>query len=169
MNPDRDMLSTMGKFLGAKAMSMKISRRANTVVLTGIIDETADFKPLLAESEPLHIDFSGIQRINSIGIRSWMRFLTDWQDKALVYEECPIVISEQIALLPSLRGIKKRCATIAHAVLPAGCVQCGSQEDVRLERADVVPNLSAKASPPRCAKCGGVTEWDCEELLEIFK
>ena len=150
-------------------MSMKMGRRSKTVVLSGVIDENADFSPLLAEVEPLHLDFSGIERVNSIGIRTWMRFLVDWQDKALVYEECPVVISEQLAVLPSLRGIRKQCATVAHANLISCCSKCEFHEEIRVERTDVVPSLSPKIGKRTCVRCGSAMEWSIGESLEIFK
>ena len=54
-------------------MTMKISRVANTVFISGIIDENADLSALLQEPAPLSIDFSGVTRVNSVGLRTWMR------------------------------------------------------------------------------------------------
>jgi anti-anti-sigma regulatory factor len=76
-------------------MTMKISRKGGVVFLEGVVDENADFSPLLSENPPLQLDLSGVSRINSIGVRSWMKFISLWGDKPMEYLECPTIITDR--------------------------------------------------------------------------
>ena len=150
-------------------MTMKISRVANTVFISGIIDENADLSALLQEPAPLSIDFSGVTRVNSVGLRTWMRFMTLWGDKPLNYFECPIAITDQIIIIPVLRGIKKQVATIVSGILPYDCPSCKHQADIRVERAQVVPKTDPAVLNPKCPVCSQPMELVNENQLDIFK
>ena len=133
---------------------MKISRKGGQIFLAGVIDENADFSELLQEQAPLSIDFSGVERINSIGIRSWMMFMTRWGDKPLNYLECPVIIADQLAVTPALRGIKKRASVIMSAYVAFDCSNCRHQEDFRVAYDQVQPHLKPGVANPKCSACG---------------
>jgi len=149
-------------------MTMKISRKGGQVFLAGVIDENADFSELLKEQAPLSIDFSRVERINSIGIRSWMMFMTRWGDKPLNYLECPVIIADQLAVTPALRGIKKRAAVIMSAYMTFDCPNCGHQEDFRVAYDQVQPQLMPGAGNPKCSACGSPMGLTHEDQFSIF-
>jgi hypothetical protein len=150
-------------------MTMKISRTGNTLFISGIIDENADLSSLLQEQAPLSIDFSGVTRINSVGLRTWMRFMTLWGDKPLNYLECPISVTDQIIIIPALRGIKKQVATVVSGVLPYDCPSCRHQADIRVERSQVVPKTDTAVEHPKCPACSKVMDLVNPDQLDIFK
>lgn len=150
-------------------MVMKISRAGTKVLLAGVIDEHSDFTPLLQEQDPLSLDFSGIERINSIGLRNWMRFVSQWGDKPLKYLECPVIITDQLAVIPSLRGIKSRVAQVLSAFLAYECSKCQHEDDVRIEQNEVYPDVQSRVMNPPCAKCHGTMDLINPEQLVIFE
>lgn len=150
-------------------MSLKISHVGDRVLLAGVIDENSDFSPLLKETAPLSIDFSGIQRINSIGLRSWMRFMTQWGTNPLRYLDCPVVISDQLAVIPALRGIKSRIASVVSAFIPYDCPRCQHQEDLRVEQINVHPTVQSSVLSPPCPACKSPMELVNPEQLSIFE
>lgn len=150
-------------------MTMKISRKGNVVFLEGLIDENADFSPLLSESAPLCIDLSGISRINSIGVRSWMKFITQWGDKPMEYHECPAIISDQLVVTPVLLGVKKRSVNVKSAHISFSCSKCGRQEDRRILSSQVLPVVLQDAIEPPCVTCKSKLTMINPDQLEIFK
>jgi hypothetical protein len=137
--------------------------------ISGIIDENADLSALLKEPDPLSIDFSGVTRINSVGLRTWMRFMTMWGDKPLNYLECPIAVTDQIIIIPALRGIKKQAATVVSGVLPYDCPSCKHQADIRVERSRVVPKTDPAVEHPKCPACSHAMDLVNPDQLDIFK
>ena len=148
---------------------MKISRKGNVVFLEGLIDENADFSPLLTESAPLCLDLSGISRINSIGVRSWMKFITLWGDKPMEYQECPAIISDQLMVTPVLLGIKQRSVGVTSAHISFSCSKCGRQEDRRILRSQVLPAALQNVIEPACVTCKSKLTMINPDQLEIFK
>ena len=149
-------------------ITMKISRVGSLIQISGVIDEHSDFSTLLSESAPLSIDFSGVERVNSVGLRTWMRFMTQWGDKELIYLKCPVVIVDQLATIPALMGIKKRAALVQSADLAFECDKCGHQEDRCIDRASVDPTPDPSVLQPPCPSCGGTLELINEDQLVIF-
>ncbi len=150
-------------------MSMRIARLEGVVFLAGVIDEHSDFSGLLQDSAPLQLNLSGIQRINSVGLRSWMRFMVQWGDKPLCYIECPVVVSDQIAIIPALRGLKSKSATIISAMIPYECLNCQHQEDIRITHSQVVPQVDPIALKPECPQCMGPMDLVNPGQLSIFE
>ena len=136
--------------------------------LSGVIDEESDFTPLLEAPFCKSIDFSGVERINSIGIRSWMLFLTKWGDKSLNYMNCTTSISDQLATIPALSGISKRVAVVLSAMISYDCPKCDHVEDFMVKRADVFPVLLEKVTSPKCRLCSGQMELINQTQLSIF-
>ncbi len=149
-------------------MTMKISRTGATLKISGVIDEHADFTPLLSEPAPLTLDFSGVERVNSVGLRTWMRFMTQWGDKDLTYVGCPVVVVDQLAIIPALMGIKRRAAMVQSACIGFECLKCGHQEDRCLDRSDVHPTPDQSQLSPPCPSCGKPLEMISPDCLSIF-
>lgn len=149
-------------------MTMKISRAGAVILLKGVIDENADFSPLLKDDAPLRIDFSGISRINSIGIRSWMKFLTQWGDKSLEYLRCPVVITEQLTITPVLLGVKKRVARVESAYIPFICPNCHELEDRMVEFNQLLLGVNQDVKAPPCRQCGARMTASSPDYFSIF-
>lgn len=150
-------------------MTMKISRKGGVVFLEGVIDENADFSPLLSENPPLQLDLSGVSRINSIGVRSWMKFISLWGDKPMEYLECPIIITDQISITPVLMGLKKPVVKVMSAFISYVCSKCNQQEDLRVSRAQALPIPVPAIVSPTCRACGAALAMINPDQLSIFK
>jgi anti-anti-sigma regulatory factor len=147
---------------------MKIKREGGIVKISGIIDENADFSSLLAEAAPLTIDFSGVERINSVGVRAWMRFMTQWGDKDMSYVNCSVIITEQLSMIPALLGIKKRVVDVQSAAVAFDCPACGHQEDMMIHSSQVHPVLDPKVSKPGCPNCKQIMETINPEQISLI-
>lgn len=98
-----------------------IASKANGYLLTGQINEFADFTDLLAAPEAtIILDLSGIQRINSYGIKKWILLLNQLAGKTVILQNCPICFVEQISLVPGMLGH----GVVNNFFLPYWCPQC---------------------------------------------
>ncbi len=123
-------------------------------MVSGIINEASDFSPLLNEVAPLRLDFSGVQRINSIGVRSWMRFLAQWgNEKPIEYLECSTVVVDQLCILGSLRGIQAKIASVKSVFLPTECTSCGYEGELRVTDEDFKKDPTFYKLLGVCPKC----------------
>ena len=150
-------------------MTMKISRKWGVVFLDGVVDENADFSPLLTETPPLQLNLSKVSRINSIGVRSWMKFISLWGDKPMEYLDCPAIITDQLSITPVLLGLKKPIVKVMSAFISYVCSKCNQQEDLRVARAQVLPNPVPEILSPACKSCGGDLGMINADQLSIFK
>ena len=97
-----------------------VKENMRTVMLRGIIDEDANFDPLMKLHSPLVINFSGVTSINSCGVRNWVNLLKDLSGKEVFYEECPTLIVRQMNMVPSFVGGAKIVSVFA----PYVCESC---------------------------------------------
>ena len=84
---------------------IKIVSKDGVFFLSGVLDEYADLTALAEAAEPLRLNFKGISRFNSIGIRGLLKFLFAWGAKGLIYEECPSEFVDQANMIPALLEI----------------------------------------------------------------
>ena len=148
---------------------MKIENKGDRVYLSGIINENSDFTPLLTAPSPLRIDFSGVQRINSVGVRSWMRFLSLWDDsKAIEYWECSVVIVDQLSIIGSLRGVRTRVATIKSVCLPTECTACARESEIRITDIDYRKDGSLLSFLKPCSNCGDRVVFAIPDISALF-
>lgn len=72
----------------------------------GDIDESVDFSAL--PDEPVELDLSGVKRINSTGIRKWVRW-KDQRTTAITLREIPCSVVVELSLVPAMaRGLAVR-------------------------------------------------------------
>lgn len=148
---------------------MNIERKGGKVYLSGVINENSDFSPLLKETSPLKIDFSGVQRINSVGVRSWMKFLSQWgDDKLLEYWECSVVIVDQLSIIGSLRGVRKKVATVKSVYLPSECTSCAKESEVRVSEDDYRKDPSLLSYLKPCPHCGDRQIFSIPDISGLF-
>jgi ABC-type transporter Mla MlaB component len=131
-----------------------------SVVLSGPITEVATLASLSQLRGPLRIDLAGIARINSLGVRSWIRFIHDCEATGLevTIERCAPVMVEQISMIKKFMGARSHVASL---LVPYYCTSCGSEKTWLVERsagASVVPPATTT-----CPKCGGAMQLDVLE------
>jgi hypothetical protein len=85
----------MGKF----ECKMDKNGTSYSVILSGVIDEDADFAPhSLAGASEVVVNCDGIKSINSCGIREWINWISTAKG-AVVYDRCPKIIVDQVNMV----------------------------------------------------------------------
>ncbi len=136
-----------------------------TYQFSGIIDESSDFSLIDPTSDPLIIDFENLSRINSYGIRKWIAMLNAHHGKKIIYRNCPVVVVDQLNLIPML----KSGVTIESFYLPFICPNCEDEIEHKLtEKEAKDPQISEKIdSLHECPNCKVNLEFS-DELDEYF-
>jgi hypothetical protein len=129
----------------------------------GLVDEDADFRPLLREigtCNHLHLDLGGVERINSCGIREWINFRRNLPGEASIeLSRCTPAV---VALLNMIHNFASN-AQIISVYAPFVCNECGEDEDVLFDVQDGCrPNIEGRA----CRHCG--TEMIFDDIEESY-
>lgn len=134
---------------------------AKTVAIAGVVDEYADFTELnLAASTLLTVDFSGVVRMNSSGIRTWVQTIMKNQIQ-LNLRNCASAVVEQFSMIPEFIG---RNGQVESFFVPYHCQSC-DYETKRLMRPGLDIPVGVSIDFPTslaqaCPKCGGKVEFD---------
>ena len=128
------------------------------VALRGEIDEKSVFDPLVHElKDGGALDLSGVDRINSVGVRSWLTFVQalDGNGKRVSLLACSVPVVHQLNMISRFAGDAK----VASIHAPFLCPECESSSTrlVDTTNADVDAQLSAGVA---CPKCGAAMEFD---------
>jgi hypothetical protein len=103
----------------------KINRTREIVKLTfsGLIDEDAKFPTFETRGvDKVVIDLDGVKGINSVGIRTWLDWVTPLSNQmALFFERCPKSIVLQFSMV---KGFLPDRATVLSFYLPYYCDKC---------------------------------------------
>lgn len=145
-------MAKLGQDLGGGLLA-NVEQGAGTsrVTLAGAVTELANFDSLKALRGAARIDLSGIDRMNSLGVRAWCHFVRDAEAAglALTFERCSPVIVEQIAMISNFFGAKSQVASL---LAPYFCEACGSELTQLIERSPNAPIQVPSTIP--CSKCG---------------
>jgi hypothetical protein len=134
---------------------IKIVERDGVVFLSGVLNEYADFSPLLKLAGPLQLDMKDVSRLNSIGIRNLLKFLSEWGAKPFEYLRCPSEFVDQVNMIPALLGAKGQ-GKIASLFVPYECADCEAEEEVLAPTSQFEGLPKGGEGPKRaCGKCGG--------------
>jgi hypothetical protein len=134
---------------------IKIVEKDGAFHLSGVLNEYADFSSLLGQREPLRLNMKAVSRLNSIGIRNLLKFLSDWGPRAFTYEECPSEFIDQVNMIPALLGSKNN-GKIESLFVPYECPACDHEDEVLSKVSDFAHVPAGGEGPSRtCAKCGG--------------
>jgi len=134
---------------------IKLTDKDGVVYATGFLDEYADFDAILSRSEPLVLNMEGVLRINSVGIRNFLKFLNAWGPKSLEYQKCTADFIDQLNMIPAIGGINKQ-AVVSSLYVPLECDSC----DKELEQlSDIKPYKDAieknqELPHVKCPECG---------------
>ncbi len=136
-------------------VSISWSNEAGAYSLVGLISETFDASALSValEKGPVRADLSGVSRVNSPGVREWVRFVRTVPQAKLTLLNVPFSMSQQASMI---RGFFDGCVIESIAV-PFFCDNCElAMEVVMLESqfGDREP------TGPACERCGGQTVLD---------
>ena len=131
---------------------------ATFLTLSGVVDERIEFDRLLGPLTGLvKINLRRIDRINSVGVKNWVRYFNELSQKGveLVFEECSPQIVEQINLV-----LNFICGgTVASILVPFNCSQCHSAFVVSFSLEEL-NRIQGEVPEPPCPKCNGKTSFD---------
>lgn len=130
-----------------------------SIVVGGVIDETSEMKPPDARGRRVVIDPSGVERINSLGVRAWIVLMEQLsqQSSDIVVTKMPAILVTQASMISTFLGT----ARVDSFMSPWICLSCDHAQELMHAGADPVP-----LSVP-CPKCGKEMEldWDRESYL----
>ena len=116
--------------------------------LVGEINEFADFSPLRNAPPPLRLNVSKVSRVNSIGLRNFIKFLLDAKFSSYELIDASIEVIDQINLIPSILqsgGI----GTVISCWAIFSCQTCGHEESFIVQHEEWEANTPRR----RCPKC----------------
>lgn len=145
-------------------LKYRVERRNGStwLALMGNITEAADFTSLKALPAPLVIDLSGVDRINSLGVRGWIDFVhaVEATGHAIAFEKAPPIIVGQMSMISNFMGHSR----VTSVLTPYLCPKCSNEH---LELVDVGEGRQphfAQSMP--CPKCKTAMEFD--DVLEMY-
>ena len=131
---------------------------ALVVRLAGSIEENVSFDQLIGPPPPeLHIVCKEITRINSVGVKSWIKYFQGAQAKGtkLRFQDCATAIVEQINLISNFTA----GGVVESIYVPFSCTTCKS-ELVGLFKTEDLKKLNFKLPELKCSKCQGKAVFD---------
>ena len=124
------------------------------VVVRGAITEAIDFSAALAPGpKRVLVDLSGVDRINSFGVREWVRFLKTLAAGGVscALDAVSVPMVRQMNMIPQARGGAEVRAIFA----PYYCATCDDERTVKL-----ASGARTAAERAHCPTCGAEMEFD---------
>ncbi len=126
--------------------------------LSGNIEENTKLDEALGEPKPqMEIHLKDISRINSIGVKGWIKYFQNCQAKGtkITFTECSTAIVEQINLISNFT-----CGGAIESIyLPYSCGKCRT-EQLCLLKVEDLKKLGMNLPTLKCSKCTGTAEFD---------
>lgn len=143
---------------GFRWTSQSSSPGVRQIHFIGTITEEVDFTPILAigSEDLLQLDLSGIELINSLGVREWIHFVRKLADAGTRYElvRCSPEIVKQVKNIANFRGTGR----VQSVMLPYFCPSCRKEEHRELV---LIPGEMPEIEEEiPCPHCDGTMEFD---------
>jgi eukaryotic-like serine/threonine-protein kinase len=139
-------------------LSLKLNKQGDTTLasLAGDITEESDFSTIVNCGTPkVVLDLADIRRINSTGVREWIKFVTSLAKSGKIFrlERCSVAIVHQLNMISNFRG----GGEVRSVLAPYYCPECDHNH---LHLVDVsAPTAKIEATLP-CPSCGADMEFD---------
>lgn len=149
-------------------MSLEFKLQQGVVFVAGSLDDRVDYSPLLRLPSPVKLNLGGVNAMNSHGIRSWIKFLTDLGTKVFELYECPPVFLDAVNLVPQIASPSGRSDTIKSVSMPYNCGNCARVSSYELAIKDVVvkgETVKVPGKPCKTCKAPLGPEIDPEDLF----
>lgn len=139
------------------------------VELSGTIEENVNFEQLIGTFEgELTVKCRGITRINSVGVKTWMRFFQNLKSHGKVFRfiECSHPIIEQLNMISNFA-----CGgDVTSILLPFSCLKCQSEFVVNCKTEELkAANLQVPAVKCEKPECGAQFDDDADEYLYFLE
>jgi anti-anti-sigma regulatory factor len=128
------------------------------VRLEGTIEETVVFDQLIGPPpRELAIFCRGVSRINSIGVKSWIKYFQGLSESGVTFSfyECSTAIVEQINLISNFTAGGK----VESIYVPFACNSCKT-ELVGCFKCEDLKKIQFKIPELKCSKCSGQAVFD---------
>lgn len=143
------------------------------IKLSGIVDEDCYLRDIFIDIlDKVAIDLSGITRINSCGIRTWVNVMEQLtEEKQVIFIECSPVVMRQFNMIANFGG--KGVVQSFH--VPYYCDKCNKEYEFMAETRDYMSReLPLKADIYRCNNCNSQLVFDDIEskyfnFLSLYK
>lgn len=132
---------------------------ALVISISGSIEENVNFDQLIGPpvSGEVIVNCKEISRINSVGVKSWIRYFQSVQQKGgkLKFVECSTSIVEQINLISNFT-----CGGVVESIfVPFSCKNCKA-ELLGLFKSEDLKKFNLEIPSVKCNKCGGEAVFD---------
>ena len=135
-------------------------QKGNVLVvrLVGSIEESVSFDALIGPPpQELHVNCKEVPRINSIGVKAWIKYFSVLQQKGtrLRFQDCSTAIVEQINLISNFT-----CGGAVDSVyVPFSCGKCRG-EFIAPFKVDDLKKIAMNLPELDCPKCSGKASFD---------
>ena len=128
------------------------------VRMKGSIEENVNFEELIGPAPAeLHVYTREVPRINSVGVKGWIRFFTAVAQKGtrLRFFECSTAIVEQLNLISNFAA----GGSVESIYVPFSCTSCKS-ELIGLYPTQKLKETNLQIPELKCSKCSGRAVFD---------
>lgn len=131
------------------------------VRLAGAIEENVSLDQIIGPLDPppseLVIICKEVTRINSDGVKAWIRYFLGVQAKAIPirFRECSPAIVQQINFISNFTA----GGEVESIMIPYACTQCKAELLGLFKTADIL-NQNMVIQDVKCSKCGGKAVFD---------
>jgi anti-anti-sigma regulatory factor len=133
------------------------------IAISGELTETGNYRALLGEvKNDVVFDLSGVDRINSSGVREWMRFLRELKTagRRFAFERCSSAVVAQLNMMSSF----SESGEVRSVLAPYVCSACGAHDDKLVDLGPKTPTeLDLTLSCPKCS-----TPMEFDDLPEHY-
>jgi len=121
----------------------------------GAISGDSDLSALIPKSSArIILDLANISRIDSLGVREWIRAMQSSGDsQTIVWERVSPAMSSQVGMITNFVGR----GSVASFILPWWCQACGNEHTTDVEAQAL---KSSGLESPECPKCGATMTLD---------
>ena len=139
------------------------------VELNGTIEENVNLEQLIGPvTGELSVKCKGITRINSVGVKTWMRYFQSLKSQGVVlrFYDCSHPIIEQLNLISNFA-----CGgEIVSILLPFSCIKCQNEFVASCKTAELIANqLQIPAAKCEKTDCAAQFDDDPEEYLYFLE
>ncbi len=128
----------------------------------GPIDEEAQFPSVDGMAAQVVVDLKEVSSINSVGIRAWIMWFSEFQDTHFTFVNCPKALVMQMNMVEGFLPPKSEVQSLE---VPFYCEDCDEEKEVlfHVGQEIQVENGQVKLNYDKSKICGG----DCDPELDV--
>ncbi len=133
------------------------------IVVKGDVTDDTDLAPMIAGLKgKATVDLGDLARMNSVGVRQWVRFVHAIPaDLKVSLERCPVFFVKQVTMIGNFLGP----VHVRSAHLPYVCTKCDATRNDLFTASDL--DAQTPPAPAACADCQGAMELDDSEDVYV--